>query len=235
MSGAAAAINKYLATVNSDIELVGNIFKDLVEELERNPKLFAVMPLVFNRNLNKVENLARLYCHRGLCWHTELPEEEQWSATLRNLLSSASDTKSRLRDIAAKEPPIRSVLCGAAFVCRKNEFDALGGFDARFKPFYWEDVDLDYRAREKGKHSAVVPRCAVIHRHSETINRHHRSMKNRYLLLNQLRFVLKHMDALPDLQAPHMWWGARALKELCMGDKVLAKAYFRAGIGLKDV
>jgi GT2 family glycosyltransferase len=39
--------------------------------------------------------------------------------------------------------------CGGAFMIRRDAFDALGGFDARFFMNY-EDVDLSYRARLRG-------------------------------------------------------------------------------------
>jgi GT2 family glycosyltransferase len=39
--------------------------------------------------------------------------------------------------------------CGGAFMIRRDAFDALGGFDARFFVNY-EDVDLSYRARLRG-------------------------------------------------------------------------------------
>jgi GT2 family glycosyltransferase len=235
MTGVAVAENEYLATLNSDIVLYGNPFKELIEELERDQRLFAAMPLVFNRRLDKVENLARLYCHRGLCWHRPLPEEEHWSAVLRDLMEKAADVKSRLRDVAGRAAPIRSVLCGAAFVCRREQFLALGGFDPRFQPFYWEDVDLDYRARERGLHCAVVPCSAVIHRHSETIDRWYGKRKVLFLRLNQLRFVQRHVEQLiqAGLRAPHLWWAARAVKE-CFGEPALRRAYFRASLGATD-
>jgi hypothetical protein len=234
MVGTARAEHPYLAILNSDIDVVGNIFKPLIHALEENAGLFATMPLIFNRALNKVENLARLYCHRGLCWHTELPEEEEWSSVLRDLLNRSTDVKSRLKVLGSGYDPVPSVLCGAAFVCRREEFFALGGFDLRYQPFYWEDVDLDYRARRNGQRCATVLSAAVVHRHSETINRFHSNRKLRYLRLNQLRFVMAHKDQLEELVQPYLWWGARALKET-FGDPVLRAAYWRAGIGLKDI
>jgi len=234
MAGAAHAKNEYLATLNTDIELVGNPFKDLIDELERHPRLFATMPLIYNRRLEKVENLSRLYGRRGLVWHTELPEEEQWSNMLRELLSSAADIKSRLHDVAGTGRPILSVLCAAAFVCRRERFEQLGGFDPRYFPFYWEDVDLDYKARRSGWRCAVVPRAAVIHRHSETIDQVHGERKLQFLRLNQLRFVSAHRDQLKELRGARLWWWARGVREAFGGDPLLRSAYFRAAFGLRD-
>ncbi|MCH7471967.1 glycosyltransferase family 2 protein [bacterium] len=237
MTGVAKAQNEYLAVLNNDIELCGDPFPDLIQALIDDPLLFAAMPLIFNRPLDGVENLNRLNFNRGLVWHARLPEEEHWSSVMCELLTRAADVRARLRDIAAKAAPVRCLLCGAAFVCRREQFSKLGGFDTRYQPFYWEDVDLDYRARREGMYCAVVPRAAVIHRHSETIDRYHGLHKLRYLRLNQLRFVLAHLRELIEagLKAPHIWWGLRALRECFGGDAVLRRAYWRAGIGLKDV
>jgi GT2 family glycosyltransferase len=235
MAGAAMADRPYLATLNSDIELLGNPFKTLIEALDASPKLFAAMPLIYNRSLDKVENLARLYCHRGLVWHTELPEEERWSAMLRDLFSSASDIKARMRDVGADATPVRSVLCGAAFACRREQFMQFGGYDLRYQPFYWEDVDLDYRARRYGMYCAAVPSAVVIHRHSETINRFHAARKLSYLRLNQLRFILAHQDQLPELRSPRWWWLARSVREVLGGDPLLRGAYWRAANGSRTV
>lgn len=235
MAGVQAARHPYLATLNSDIEVIGNPFKALMDELDADNRLLAAMPLIYNRALDKVENLARLYCHRGLVWHTELREEEYWSGVLRDLFTQASDIKQRIRDVAAEAKPITSVLCGAAFVCRREQFLQLGGFDLRYQPFYWEDVDLDYRARRMGLHCATVPRSVVIHRHSESIGRFHESRKLKYLRHNQLRFILAHQDQLPELKSPRWWWAARAVRELFGGVPSLRDAYWKAALGGREV
>jgi GT2 family glycosyltransferase len=235
MSGAAVAKHPYLATVNSDVELLGNPFKALIDALDADSGLFAAMPLIYNRPLDKVENLSRLYCHRGLCWHTELKDEASWSDVLRDLFSSATDVKARLRDIGTGARPVLSVLCGAAFVCQRDRFLLLGGFDPRYAPFYWEDVDLDYRARKQGWRCATVPRAVVIHRHSESIDRFHGSRKLHFLLLNQLRFILRHQDQLLDLSNPRLWWFLRSLRGIFGGDPALRQAYWKAAQGAKNI
>ncbi len=201
----------------------------------RDKKMFAAMPLIYNRALEKVENLQRLAPSRGLVWNTDLNAAAEWTATVQDLITRSGAIKQRLRDVARHAQPMRSLLCGAAFICRRDQFVELGGFDPRYSPFYWEDVDLGFRARRKGWYCAVVPSAVVIHRHSESIDRYHKLKKFHYLRLNQLRFVMAHLDQLPELKAPHMWWGARALLEQLRGNRELARAYFAAGKGAKTV
>jgi GT2 family glycosyltransferase len=58
--------------------------------------------------------------------------------------------------------------CGAAFLIRRDAFDALGGFDERFFMVY-EDVDLSYRARLRGFRVWYVADAVVHHAGSGSI------------------------------------------------------------------
>lgn len=53
-------------------------------------------------------------------------------------------------------------VCGAACLLRRELFDRLGGYDERYFAFY-EDVDLNVRARIAGWDFAYVPAAAVWH------------------------------------------------------------------------
>jgi N-acetylglucosaminyl-diphospho-decaprenol L-rhamnosyltransferase len=58
--------------------------------------------------------------------------------------------------------------CGAAFMIRRDVFDALGGFDERFFMVY-EDVDLSYRARLAGYRCWYEADAVVRHAGSGTL------------------------------------------------------------------
>jgi GT2 family glycosyltransferase len=51
----------------------------------------------------------------------------------------------------------------------KKKFLALGSFDYLYHPFYWEDIDISYRAWKRGWRSFYEPKSAVIHNHQTTI------------------------------------------------------------------
>lgn len=251
MLGAAQAAGEYLAVLNTDIELYGNPFPVLLDAIEQNKSAFAVMPLVFNYALNQVENLQRLYCRRGLCWHTELAVEKLWSERLRALFIGAREEHRELTSIAGDTLPVPAVLCGAAFVCRREAFLKMGGFSRHYRPFYWEDVDIGMRALRDGRLTLTVPQAMVLHRHSETIDRHHGERKLRHLRINQLRFMQAHrrmlsgeegLEDIPEglrprphelLRHERFWWALRALRELVRGDHAMASAYWAASRGHK--
>lgn len=58
--------------------------------------------------------------------------------------------------------------CGAAFVIRRDLFEALGGFYERFF-IYCEDADLGYRARLRGERVLLIPDAVVAHVGSATL------------------------------------------------------------------
>jgi GT2 family glycosyltransferase len=239
MRGVEQARLPSLAALNSDVELLGEPFSALLAQLRQEPRCFAAMPLIYNTGRQLVENFAELYGKRGLVWHRDRPQGREWSELLADLLVTAKQPAERLAALAAGRPAIRSLLCGAVFVCRSAEFRSLGGFDARYQPYYWEDVDLDYRARLRGQHCVVVPQAAVLHRHSETIDRLAGDRKIHHLRRNQLRFVAAHLRQLetgPErISQARAWWWLRGLRESCGGDKELARAYFAAAAGRSGV
>lgn len=53
----------------------------------------------------------------------------------------------------------------------REMFIALGGFDPLLSPFYWEDVELSYRAWKRGFDVLYEPHSVVDHRVSSTIGR----------------------------------------------------------------
>lgn len=52
---------------------------------------------------------------------------------------------------------------GASIIIRKELWDEIGGFDERFAPAYYEDVDLAFQVREKGYKVVYQPESEVVH------------------------------------------------------------------------
>lgn len=56
---------------------------------------------------------------------------------------------------------------GGSSAFRKSIWEALGGFRTFYKPFYWEDIDLSYRAWKMGYEVDFEEKSIVIHEHEE--------------------------------------------------------------------
>jgi GT2 family glycosyltransferase len=82
---------------------------------------------------------------------------------------------------------------GSAAFDRKKYLE-LGGMDPIYKPAYWEDIDLSWRARQRGWRVLFEPKARVFHHH-ETTNVTvfgHKQMEL-MALRNQLLFVWKNI------------------------------------------
>lgn len=51
----------------------------------------------------------------------------------------------------------------------RQKWLALGGMDLLYKPFYWEDTDMGYRAWKRGWQVLWAPECKVIHDHQKSV------------------------------------------------------------------
>src|SRR5579859_2059386 len=61
---------------------------------------------------------------------------------------------------------------GGSCVLRRSIFMELKGMDDELlSPFYWEDIDLSYRAQKRGYKVLWDPRANVIHEHEATVKK----------------------------------------------------------------
>lgn len=106
-------------------------------------------------------------------------------------------------------------LVGGFCAFRREVFLALGGFDPRFAPYYWEDLDLSYRARKRGLKIRYLPHPAARHQVSASI-RHHRPAGARAAIIhrNRLLFHWKNLDS-PRL-VRHLLWAHLLLVQFAL-------------------
>lgn len=81
---------------------------------------------------------------------------------------------------------------GAALAIRRNAFDVVGGFDERYFPAYWEDVDFCFRLRDAGWKVQYRPDLTASHFEGSGTTR-----GNAYFTAwtrNRLRFAENHLS-----------------------------------------
>lgn len=92
---------------------------------------------------------------------------------------------------------------GGSGIFRRDYWMELGGMDEKvFSPFYWEDLDLSYRAMKKGLKILWEPNSYVTHKHESTINRLSPKYVSRIKERNQLLFNWKNITS-PNFTAKH--------------------------------
>jgi len=83
---------------------------------------------------------------------------------------------------------------GGACLIDKKKFLALHGFDPLYTPFYWEDIDLSYRAWKTGYKIIFDPRILIEHPHETTIGKYFTKPQIKTIAYrNQLIFIWKNL------------------------------------------
>lgn len=175
-AGVDAARGPIIVLLNNDIEVGAGTVERLVAAVDADPGLFAVVPRIVRVATGEEESRTRVRYRRGV--------------VSTDLAGSAG------------APP--AYACGGAMAFRRTDFDALGGFDLLFSPFYWEDVDLSWRARRRGRRLGHVDAARVEHDHGRTIGRRCDPRRvARVYERNRLIFTWTHILA-PGLWARHL-------------------------------
>jgi GT2 family glycosyltransferase len=95
---------------------------------------------------------------------------------------------------------------GGSGIFRKELFLKLGGFDIKYNPFYWEDIDLSYRARKLGYVLIFEAQSVVVHEHEKGAVKTHYTFHDvkRISYRNQFLFVWKNATIFQFLT--HILW-----------------------------
>ena len=92
---------------------------------------------------------------------------------------------------------------GASILIRTSLFKEFNGFDERFAPAYYEDVDLSFMARQAGYHTRYEPSSVVIHHEGGSHGRDVAKGLKAYQLTNKEKFYEKWKIELQKHSLPH--------------------------------
>ncbi|NOY15309.1 MAG: glycosyltransferase family 2 protein [bacterium] len=89
----------------------------------------------------------------------------------------------------------------------------LGGFDPIYQPFYWEDVDISWRAKQAGYQIWWHPKIIVDHQHESTTSQSHNQKYKTFIIeRNRLIFTLRHFWQTPKSREIIKYLIARCMK-----------------------
>jgi GT2 family glycosyltransferase len=109
---------------------------------------------------------------------------------------------------------------GACLLVRRSLFEGLGGFDTRYAPAYYEDVDLAFRMREHGYRVLYQPAARIVHFEGATSGTNTSSGFKSYQVVNHRTFIERHAGALA-AQQPHDPELLRSARDRRRGKRVL--------------
>jgi GT2 family glycosyltransferase len=82
---------------------------------------------------------------------------------------------------------------GAALAVRRSAFEALGGFDDRFHPLWFDDVDLCLRLKRAGGDIVYLPQVEVAHQGGHSLEAVNFADKQVYWYRNLIYYVRKNL------------------------------------------
>lgn len=126
---------------------------------------------------------------------------------------------------------------GGSGLFDKKKFLELCGFDTNFAPFYWEDIDLSYRAWKRGYICYFEPSAKVDHFHSEGSIRKNKSniLIKSSSYKNQFIFIWKNITDYNILAQHMIWLPIHLIKELIKFDVPFFFGFFWAIVKIPNL
>ena len=164
--GIKKAKNSLVMLLNSDAILKDDSFKKALSAFKKNPYLLAVAFAQEERDF-AVVGKNRIFWRNGMFYH---------------------DRSNNLK------PGLNARAEGGACILNKDIYLKLGGFDFLYSPFYWEDIDLSYRAWKSGYKINFDPKIKVEHHHESTIGKYFtKTFTKGIAYRNQFIFIWKNI------------------------------------------
>ena len=183
--------------LNNDIRVDEHFVDPLVRHFEEDPRLFAVMGKAFDWAGERVTTGKRI------AWF-----EHSWLYT---------------RWVYDVSQPCATLYAeGGCSAFRRDRFVALGGFDHMFYPGYCEDMDLSYRAWQRGWTCLFEPSSILYHKIGASMGeRFGRSRVTRLIDRNLVLFTIKNCGGTLFLVCFLALLPLRALRSYFAGDRPL--------------
>jgi GT2 family glycosyltransferase len=164
--GIIKAKNKYVLLLNTDVRLKNQNYINALKYFKENKKLFAVAFAQKDKN-GLIVGKNKVYWKYGFFRHKENT------------------------DLSFE---INAWVEGGASIVDRDIFLKLGGFDDLYSPFYWEDIDLSYRAWRSGYEIFFDPKIIMRHYHESTISKYfQKKYIEKIAFRNQLIFIWKNI------------------------------------------
>lgn len=126
---------------------------------------------------------------------------------------------------------------GGSSAFRKSIWEKLNGLDVLYNPFYWEDIDLSYRALKSGYTIYFEPKSVVVHEHEEGAIKTKFKPKHvqKIAYRNQFIFVWKNITDGSLLFSHIFWLPYHLLKAVTRKDWVFLQGFVLALLQMEQI
>ncbi len=210
-NAALASTAEFLIFLNSDVAPTKNFLKSPLQQFEQNPQLFGVgcmdQSIEHGNVILRGRGIGRF--ERGFLIHSK----------------GAVDKANTLW------------ISGGSCIVRTTLFQRLGGFDAIYSPFYWEDIDLSYRAVKSGYSLLFDQNSVVEHRHEEgAIKSHFTDYAIKTIAYrNQILFMWKNITDAAIWQSHIVYLPYHIGHAVAKADIAFLKGFFQALVKIPAV
>jgi len=180
-AGFGQARGRYVVLLNNDVEVRDGWLDALVEAAEADPRIALVGAKLLDAD-GTLQEAGGITFRDGSGWKVGRGEDPNAPAY--------------------QHPRDVDYCSGAALLVRRDLLEAVGGFDERFAPAYYEDVDLAFTARQRGLRVVYEPRSEVVHFEGLSHGTDVRAGIKRHQVINQGVLVDKWGDVLRSQWAP---------------------------------
>jgi N-acetylglucosaminyl-diphospho-decaprenol L-rhamnosyltransferase len=109
---------------------------------------------------------------------------------------NAANRRYRALDLDYNRPQTVGQPAGAFLMVRRDVWEQLGGFDEKFFPVWFEDVDFCRRATDRGFAFYFTPEAVAKHTGGHSISRIRVELRQYYWYRNLLRYSARHFPPL---------------------------------------
>ncbi len=187
--GVSLAKNELVFVLNNDVAPHSDILQYLLPHFDQTTT-FAVGCLEIESDAQQRGGKNQLWFERGIFQHSRATNFEAGSTAW---------------------------VSGGSGMFSRKKWLQLGGFDDRYYPAYWEDIDLSWQARKRGWSVLFEPRAVVDHNHETTNSQVFGDHGlNQMSWRNAHRFVWKNgtlTQKLANLFWRPYWWYARHMEQ----------------------
>lgn len=190
-AGIRAAEEGIVILLNTDVDVEPGFIEPLLEALA-DVRVFCAQSLVLQPDGQTVDESVKVPR-----WNMEKVGSHELRMLPRETVQQSLSS------------PTATLFASGGFMAfHRNAFLAIGGFDPLYEPFYYEDVDLSYRAWKRGMRVVLAPHSVVIHRHHEgSIATQHKSDQIHSMVRrNRLLFIWKNITDPGWFRARHIPW-----------------------------
>lgn len=126
---------------------------------------------------------------------------------------------------------------GGSGAFRKSAWEKLHGLDPLYNPFYWEDIDLSYRALKSGYKTIFESKSVVTHEHEKGAikSKFKSSHVKKIVYRNQFTFVWKNITQTSLLISHLLWLPYYFIKALLAGDWAFFSGFYLAILRLSKI